>query len=234
MQTNNINVLNFIKKEFEGWGKFEKIVFPLEILLITIISIYMKDKTAALISAICGICATILAGKGKISCYFFGMVANICYSYISFKNSLWGNLGLNMLYYFPMQFVGIAKWKNHLKKDTQEIYKTNLHKKEKIIYTLAAIFGSICAYFILKYFNDLNPAIDAITTVLSIIAFILTVKRCIEQWYCWTIVNGLCVLMWIDAYTKGSQCFATILMWSTYFVLGLYFLYTWKKEIKNS
>ena len=228
------NILNFIKKEFEGWGKYERIIFPLEILLITLIAIYMKDKTAALISAICGISATILAGKGKISCYFFGMVANICYSYISFKNSLWGNLGLNMLYYFPMQFVGIAKWKNHLKKETQEIYKTALNIKERIIYTIIAILGSVAAYFILNYFNDLNPAIDAITTVLSIIAFILTVKRCIEQWYIWTIVNGLCVLMWVDAYLKGSHCFATILMWSTYFVLGLYFLLTWKKEIKNT
>ena len=140
-----MKIVEFIKKEFEGWGKYERIIFPLEILLIVLISIYMKDKTAALISAICGICATILAGKGKISCYFFGMMANICYSYISFKNSLWGNLGLNMLYYFPMQFVGIAKWKNHLKKETQEIYKTSfpltLSLKIVICFSVIVLLG---------------------------------------------------------------------------------------------
>ena len=96
----------------------------------------MKDKPVALVSAICGVCATILAGKGKISCYIFGMLANICYSYISFKNQFWGNLALNMLYYFPMQFVGISKWKNHLKEETQEIYKTRLNLKERIIYLI--------------------------------------------------------------------------------------------------
>lgn len=227
-----MNILEFAKGELSGWGKYERIIFPLEILLITLIAIYMKDKTAALISAICGICATITAGKGKISCYMFGMISNICYSYISFKNAFWGNLCLNMLYYFPMQFVGISKWKKHLKHDKQEIYKTALSKKERILYFSGAFLLSLIGYFLLKHFGDSNPLIDSVTTVLSVIAFILTVKRCIEQWYLWTVVNGLCVIMWTVAYFNGSQCFATILMWSTYFVLGLYFLHNWNKEIK--
>lgn len=228
-----MNIVEFIKGELKGWGKIERIIFPAEIILIALISIYMKDKTVALISAICGICATITAGKGKISCYMFGMISNICYSYISFKNGFWGNLCLNMLYYFPMQFVGIAKWKNHMKQDTKVIYKTRLSDTERIIYLLCALVLSAVGYFILLKYNDKNPLIDSTTTVLSIIAFILTVKRCIEQWYIWTIVNALCTVMWIGAYLNGSHCFATILMWFTYFVLGLYFLAQWDKEIKE-
>ncbi len=228
-----MNILEFARGELSGWGKYERILFPLEILFITLISIYMKDKTAALISAICGICATITAGKGKISCYFFGMISNICYSYISFKTQLWGHLCLNMLYYFPMQFLGIAKWKKHMKKDKQEIYKTKLSAKERIIYSIFGIITIIILYFALKYFGDSNSIMDSITTVLSVIAFILTVKRCIEQWYLWTVVNGLCIIIWINAYLSGSHCFATILMWGTYFILGLYFLHNWNREIKN-
>jgi len=229
-----MNIVEFIKGELKGWGKIERIIFPAEIILIALISIYMKDKTVALISAICGICATITAGKGKISCYMFGMISNICYSYISFKNGFWGNLCLNMLYYFPMQFVGIAKWKNHMKQDTKVIYKTRLSDKERIIYLLCALVLSAVGYFILLKYNDKNPLIDSTTTVLSIIAFILTVKRCIEQWYVWTIVNALCTVMWIGAYLNGSHCFATILMWFTYFVLGLYFLAQWDREISSN
>lgn len=228
-----MSIIKFIKGELKGWGKIERIIFPAEIILIALISIYMKDKTVALISAICGICATITAGKGKISCYLFGMISNICYSYISYKNGFWGNLCLNMLYYFPMQFVGIANWKNHLKQDTKTIYKTKLSDKERIIYTIGVIVLSIIGYFILLKYHDKNPVIDSVTTVLSIIAFILTVKRCIEQWYVWTIVNALCVVMWIGAYLNGSHCFATILMWLTYFVLGIYFWAQWDKEIRE-
>lgn len=227
-----MNILEFAKGELQGWGKYERIIFPLEIILITLIAIYMKDKTAALISAICGICATITAGKGKISCYMFGIISNICYAYISFKTQLWGHLCLNILYYFPMQFVGISKWKKHMKQDKQEIYKTKLSDKERIIYSVLGLISIIILYFILQKFGDSNSIMDSMTTVLSVIAFILTVKRCIEQWYLWSIVNISSVIIWIYAYLNGSQCFATILMWSTYFVLGLYFLHNWQKEIK--
>lgn len=227
-------IVEFIKKEFCIRGKYERFILPLVILLIVSISIFMKDKPIATVHAFCGICATILAGKGKISCYFFGMLANICYAFISFKSAFWGNFALNVLYYFPMQFVGISKWKNHLKKETQEIYKTNLSTKERFIYSGIGVVLSVAGYFVLKYFNDLNPAVDSLTTVLSVIAFILTVKRCVEQWYVWTIVNALCIMMWIEAYLNNSHCFATILMWSTYLILGLYFLLRWDKEITSN
>lgn len=227
-----MNIMEFTKKELSGWGKIERIIFPLEILLIILISIYMKDNKVALVSAVCGISYTILAGKGKISCYLFGLAGTFCYSFISFKNALYGNLALYALYYFPMQVAGIFKWKKHLKSDTQEIEKTKLSKKERIIYSLIAVLGSVILAYVLWKLNDQNPIIDAITSVFSIIGLILTVKRCIEQWYIWFVVNGLSMIMWIQAYLNGSNCFATILMWATYFVLSIYFLHAWNKEMR--
>ena len=227
-----MKITEFIKKELNGWGKYERIVFPAEIFLIILLSIYMKDSKIALISAICGISYTILAGKGKISCYFFGLCGTLCYAYISLKNYLFGNLALYALYYFPMQIVGIFKWREHLKTDSQEIIKTKLSNKERCVYLSLTIILSVILYFILLYFNDKSPIIDSVTSVLSIAGLMLTVKRCIEQWYVWFVVNGLSTIMWIEAYLHGSNCFATIIMWATYFVLSIYFLHTWKKEVK--
>lgn len=228
-----MKVWSFIKKEFEGWGKYERIIFPACILFIILLSIYMRDSKVALVSAICGVSYSILAGKGKISCYFIGLCGTLCYSYISYKNSLFGNLALYLLYYLPMQILGIFKWKDNLKKDSQEIVKTKLSKKERLLYLLGAIIASIIMYFILIYFKDKSPVMDSITSVFSVIGLILTVKRCIEQWYVWFVVNGLSVFMWIEAYLNGSNCFATILMWGIYFLLSIYFLFSWKKELKE-
>ena len=212
-----MSVLKFIRRELKGWGKVERVVFPLGILAIIILSFIMNDSKVALISAVCGVSYSIFAGKGKISCYFFGLCGTLCYSYISLKNHLFGNLCLYMLFYLPMQVTGIFKWKQHLKKDSQEIEKTELSKRDVILYKI----------------HDQSPIIDSITTVFSVIGMILTVKRCIEQWYVWFVVNGLSVVMWIKAYALGSNCFATILMWAIYFVLSIYFLYTWKKELNG-
>lgn len=228
-----MKVSEFIKKELSGWGKVERIVFPLEILLIILISILMNDSKIALLSAICGISYTILAGKGKISCYLFGLCGTMCYAYLAFQNGLYGNLALYAMYYFPMQIVGIFKWKKYLKKNSQEIIKTKLSSKERIYYALGSFVFSVVLYFVLKNLQDLSPFMDSVTAILSIVGLVLTVKRCIEQWYVWFIVNGISTIMWLNAYLHGSNCFATILMWATYFVLSVYFLHTWKKEIRN-
>src|SRR5699024_4749913 len=115
-------------------------------------------------------------------------------------NGLYGNLALYMLYYFPMQIAGIFKWKKHLDRKTKVIVKTSLQNKERIFYFAAAVLLSAAAAFVLKLMNGANPLFDSVTAVFSVIGLILTVKRCIEQWYIWTIVNGMSVVMWIEAY----------------------------------
>lgn len=228
-----MKVVEFIKKEFNNFGKYERILFPLVILLIVIISLVIGDNKIALVSAICGISYTILAGKGKISCYFIGMIGTFCYSYLSFVNGFFGNLALYMFYYFPMEIIGIYKWKKHLKKETQEVIKTKLSSKERVVHFIVTSIFSLLVSFILKFMGDSKPFIDGFATVFSVLGQLLTVKRCIEQWYIWFFVNLLSLIMWIFAYINGSNCFATIIMWAVYLVLSIYFLQAWKKEINT-
>ncbi|MBQ7288020.1 MAG: nicotinamide mononucleotide transporter [Candidatus Gastranaerophilales bacterium] len=229
-----MKIKDFLIREFKGFSLFEKIFFPLEILLIIFISILMNDSKVALVSAIAGISYTILAGKGKILCYFIGLTGTFCYCYISFKNALYGNLALYGLYFFPMQVLGIIKWAKHLKKDTGDVIKTSLTNKQRLLYFLSLSFLTIIFGYILQLIGGKTPYIDAITVVFSIFGQLLTVKRCIEQWYVWFVVNVLSLIMWIIAYQNGSNCFATIIMWATYVFLALYFLFQWKKEIAIS
>ena len=226
-----MSLIEFLKKEFSNFGKYERILFPAVVLLIIIISLFIGDNKIALVSAICGISYTILAGKGKISCYFIGMIGTFCYSYLSFVNGFYGNLALYMLYYFPMEIIGIYKWKKYLKKETQEVIKTKLSNKEKVIYFSVAAIASLLFSLFLKFLGDSKPFIDGFATVFSVLGQWLTVKRCIEQWYVWFFVNLLSLIMWIFAYLNASNCFATIIMWAVYLVLSIYFLQVWKKEI---
>ena len=228
-----MRVKEFIKGEFSGWGKYERIIFPMEILLIIFISLSIGDNKIALVSAVCGISYTILAGKGKISCYIFGLCGTFCYSYLAYKNALFGNLLLYMLYYFPMQIIGIFKWKKHMKETSHEIIKTSLPQKQKYVYFILTLLVAFAVSQVLRLSGGQAPYMDAFTTVFSVLGLLLTIKRAVEQWCVWTFVNGLSAVMWIEAYINGSNCFATILMWVTYFILGLYFLYSWKKEMNE-
>lgn len=226
-----MNIKEFVKSELSGWGKVERIVFPLEILLIICISFYIGDSKIALINAVCGISYTILAGKGKISCFLFGLAGTMCYVYIAFQNHIYGNVLLYALYYFPMQVLGIFRWKKHLRKDSGEIVKTTLSVRDRWIYGASAVILSLLMFFVLKFTGDAAPLMDSVTTVFSVGGLLLTVKRCIEQWYFWLVVNALSTVMWIEAYLNGSNCLATVFMWGTYLILAFYFLYTWQKSL---
>ena len=130
-----------------------------------------------------------------------------------------------------MEIVGIFAWRKHFKKDKQEIKKTFLSNKERWVLFVLLIIFSLITYFVFNYFKDGSPLFDAITTVLSVAGMYLTVKRCIEQWLLWTIVNTLSAAMWLQLFLAGSETFATVLMWVIYLFLGLYFYWGWKKEL---
>ena len=74
---------------------------------------------------------------------------------------------------------------------------------------------------------------DGITTVLSVAGMYLTVKRCIEQWIIWMVVNGLSALMWLELILQGTKAYATFIMWCVYFILAIYFFFCWKREISG-
>ena len=225
---------DIIVKEFGNFGGKERIIFPLLIIAIVIVSLIINDSKIALISAVCGISYTILAGKGKISCYFIGIMGTVCYSYLAFKNGFYGNLMLYSLYYFPMEIIGILKWKKYLKEETHEVIKTRLSTKERIIYSVATIAASILLWSVLNIFGGKTAILDSTATVFSVLGQLLTVKRCIEQWYIWFLVNLISLIMWIFAYINGSGCFATVIMWAVYLVLSVYFLINWNKELKTT
>ena len=72
---------------------------------------------------------------------------------------------------------------------------------------------------------------DSLITGFSILGQYLTVKRCIEQWYIWSIVNFISVIMWLIVCLNGANYMATLIMWVIYFILGIYFYFKWKKEL---
>ena len=84
--------------------------------------------------------------------------------------------------------------------------------------------------FLLK---DSHPILDGCATALSLVGMYLTVKRCIEQWVVWFIVNLLSVIMWVAVVNSGTRAYSTVLMWFVYLLLAVYFHIEWRKEISE-
>ena len=196
-------------------------------------AVFLKDSIAAVISAFFGITYTVLAGKGKPVCYLFGLTGSGFYVYLSYKNALWGNLILYAAYYIPMQILGFFRWNRHLKENKREIIKISLNIRERLKLFAVTLLLTLAATVFLVYTEDKSPFIDGITAVFSVLGMYLTVRRAIEQWVVWLFVNGLSAFMWLKIAISGERVFSTVIMWSVYFILAIYFYVCWRREIKN-
>lgn len=223
---------NFIQHELSGWKLPEILWMVFCTIVIAALSIYMKDNLLGIVSALTGTWYALWAGKGKISCYFFGIINSFGYGLISYRYNLFGEVMLNWGYYFPMMFIGIFCWRNHLNAE-QEIHKIALSNKGRIILILASLFGIIAYAFLLYLIGGRTPELDSLTTVLSVAAMVMTVKRCVEQWFLWMIVNFVSIIMWLNIFLKEGGAISSLLMWVIALANAIIFYFQWLKKVKK-
>lgn len=224
----------YFKSEFTGWNGIEIAWLLLASGVILALSLYWKDTLIGIFSALTGVWCVILTGKGKRSSFIFGTINVMLYAYIAFTAKYYGEVMLNLIYYFPMNFVGWMAWKKHMNAETGEVVKKRLPvKKGLILYGCTA--AAILVYgFLLKRLGGRLPFTDSMSTVISVVAQILSVWRLAEQWILWIVVDVVTVIMWSVNFARGGESIATLLMWSVYLLNAVFMLIRWNREVKKN
>ena len=174
---------------------------------------------------------TILAGKGKYICFFFGLFASVLYGILCFINHLWGSLALNVLYYIPIQILSFILWFKNTDEDKKTVKKISLGRKEFFSLLILALILSICAIYFLNFINDKSPFFDGIILIFSILGAYFTLRRAIEQWIIWSIVNVFSCIMWLIFIPQNPSAIAPSVLWFIYLILGIVFYFEWKREV---
>ena len=224
----------YIKSELTGWKIFDVIWLLLATAVILGLSIYWKDNWMSLTAALTGVWCVILTGKGKRSSFIFGVINVVFYALVAYEAKYYGEVMLNVLYYFPMNFVGWFAWKKHMNDDTGEVVKTRMpFKKGLIVYALtaAAIFGY---GLVLQAMGGALPFIDSMSTVISVVAQVLSIKRLMEQWVLWIVVDVVTVIMWAVNFANGGESIATLAMWSVYLLNAFIMFFRWYRESERT
>ena len=195
------------------------------------ILIYSKESILGFITSITGMFSVILVAKGKITNYYFGIINVLLYGFISYNSRYYGEAMLNIFYFFPMQIIGFMMWgKNNVNiNEYQEVKAERMTIKEILLWTVLSGIAIIIYGIILKKLNNTLPVADSFTTVLSVTAMILMVKRYIEQWIVWIMIDIVSIYMWI--FIKSD--YNITIMWAAYLVNALYGLYNWIKLYKK-
>ena len=222
---------DFIRNELRNWHWAEITFMTAAAATVVVITLMTGgDNAVGVISAVTGIMYTLLAGKGKSSCYLFGLINSFLYGLIAMKSRIFGDMLLNWGYYFPMQIVGLFFWMRHYDPEKGEVIKKILSPAGRGIFVLTTLAVWAAFAWLLARFNARAPYLDSATTVLSVGAMILSVMRCFEQWICWTLVNLISIFMWYQIYRTSGNSLATLLMWGVFLLCGIIFACRWHIE----
>ena len=193
------------------------------------------------IAGITGVLCVVLVAKGSIWNYAFGLVNVSLYAWISYKAALYGDAGLNALYYLPMQFIGWWQWRkrgaamseSESAGDGVQVKARRLDWSQRVLLVLGCFAAVTAVGFLLKYLGDPQPFKDSATTVLSIVAQALMALAFMEQWALWIITNIISVIMWGVCVLRGeAHAGVMVIMWVFYLLNSINGFRVWLKLSK--
>ena len=153
--------------------------------------------------------------------YVFQMLLLIIFSSI---NKLYGDIVNNSIYLI-MGIIGFILWN---KSNNNKITKCNL--KERIVYIVIIIIGTIILSIILNNTNDPLPILDSFTTISSLVATYYMVKKKLDTWVIWFINDIFYAIEYFILPDQALYLFGLNIVWT---IMAIFSYINWNKLMKE-
>ena len=136
----------------------------------------------------------ILAAKENIWCWAAAIISVSIYVYICYKAQLYAETGLQVFYFF-MAVYGYFSWSNHNKPLQISEWKINIHL---LIILAGSLTTFLLGFLFSTYTNAKMPIIDSLTTVFSIFATYMVVKKILSNWLYFIIIDAISIYLYFS------------------------------------
>lgn len=201
-------------------------------LIIGLLGSYWGDNWFGILSSVTGAMCVILTAKGYRSAFIVGIINCVTYATIAYGAKYYGDFMLNAFYYLPMQLIGWKVWSKN-RNITGEIKARSLTTTQSIKLIVVSVTAIIVYAIILNMLHGSLPIVDSTSTVLSVIAMMLSVKMYKEQWLLWIVINIVSIAMWVVSIQSGGTDYATLIMWCVYLANSVWGYVHWTKLEKK-
>lgn len=193
-----------------------------------------------LIATILLIANVYLLSKQKLSNYWYGLGGVLIFGYIFKEYGLYSDMGLQWIFYAPLQIVGYFMWKygNTLGEtrgqmevqalDSMKIVSLSNSARYATVLIMIGAAGLLGMY--MSNFTDASfPYMDALTTSMSVVASILLLKKVFENWIIWIAMDFLAIYVYYQ-----KELYITSGLYIIFLGLATYGLITWYKEMQKA
>lgn len=164
----------------------------------------------------------VLAAKQNIWCWAFAGISVILYIYICFTSQLFAETILQVFYLF-MAAYGYYNWHNSEKNSIAQ-WRISKHL---LLILLGAMVTFLMGFYFTTYTSAKMPIVDSFTTIFSIIATYMVVKKVLENWLYWIVIDIASIYLY---YSRDLHL--TSVLFLIYTVIAIFGYFSWIKKVK--
>jgi nicotinamide mononucleotide transporter len=166
----------------------------------------------------------VLAAYQIIWCWHAAAISSILYIKICYDSQLFIETGLQV-FYLIMAIIGYINWKKNSSANQTSTPILNLSQKQWIYgCIICSVISIIMAYWFQNNTVAKLPWLDAPVTIFSIWATWLVIKKVLENWLLWIMIDAVAIYI----YAQRNLNF-TALLYTLYTILAIIGYFKWKK-----
>jgi len=132
------------------------------------------------IAVLFSILYVVLVARENIWCWAAAIISVSLYIFICFEAKLYAETGLQF-FYLIMAVIGYLFWKKNPNKKQLNIKELSIGNHALILF-FGIVFTLILGYILTIHTQAKLPLLDSFTTVFSIIATFMVIKKILENW----------------------------------------------------
>ena len=167
-----------------------------------------------------------LAGRNNVHTWWTGLVGCVLYGILFYQYRLFADTTLQV-FFVGTGIIGWLNWTRTRKSglvtpepDISKVGFSTLAKMFGVAIIVAAIYSTILSQFTVAY----SPGIDSAILTLSVVAQLLLMRRRIETWAVWLIVNTMAVPLFFT-----RELYLTSAFYALFWLHAWYAWWQWNK-----
>ncbi len=183
-----------------------------------------------------------LAARENVWCWVWGMVSCSLWAYADFaRYNLWAD-GILQLFYVVMSAWGIYSWtlgggrkaNKHTNNESAISEQNTLTistlplKYHLLIFVAGSVLTLVLGYIFEKFTPTALPYPDSFITAFSIVATVLTVRKILENWLYWIVMDALAVFLF-----AARDAVLVAFVMAVYTVISIFGYLHWRRRWKS-
>ena len=176
----------------------------------------------SIIAFITGVMGVWLTIRQNIFCWPAALISVVTSLLEFYNEKLYGDMALQVVYFIAGVY-GWIVWQRNRNAD----FKVTRMPANIITWLLVLTGMQAVLYFLLlRYFGGDKPAFDALLTGCSLTATYMMIRKWVENWFAWVIIDGAYVFLYVF---KGMWLFSVLYLF--FAVIAFAGWLKWKREL---